>query len=777
MRQFHSRDSEMKAAANSQTNLANIARDLSTAQKKAEKAKGSRKEGGANTTIDDAARQWESQAPFIYEQLQAVDERRVNHLRDVLTQLQTHEADQVERNRASAESCLNALLNLETADEIRTFAEMASLTRSSTRRSSVIASRPNTSSMLAPPEPPPSRQPAMPRRLSSTSGQDRGAESTPTKSKLGGLKRLGTVMSRKKSMDPPPTPEKKKDRRSMMPFRRGDSSRSFQDLEESGRDLTPAASREQNFATPQQTTMAASRENLATQAIPESPVATQVNGNSEYQPPPGPPPGHISTGPSLGQPATEPIIPPIATQSQPAAELPVASSPVTESYLPPALQPQNTGTESEEGSRAFAIRDQPIKEDESEAQLAMSNMASQLRMQGQTSGINRVQTSVRGRRDVRNTMFIPAGVDVLALGAQQHGAPQSPPIPESNSTTDLASPIQAPRQKAIHEDHQLGSETGSVHSSHSLAALAHHPELHEPGLNASVVETVHSSFSESGITKSVVTGEVALSYNPSPSSTAPETETIRLSHFELLEKVAANPTFVTSAPRNTDSSSSAEDSAGIYTIGLSNIRRPSPTVGLKYQLHLEPSNLAAYSPLLLTPAWQLVEGQASVIVLYSLNPSFVSATDPSAPVVFKNVAISVSLDVSGADAIRPSAAVMAPTAGASFKRKAGTVTWRFNELSVKSEGQERLLVRFSTGAGLPRRGGVEVKFELPGRMGGAVGVERRVIGGSGGAVGRERDPFADDDAASANAVVEGGQGGWVDVNVRKLLVSGRYTAA
>lgn len=105
-------------------NLSAIAKELSSAQKKAQKldAKGGDRAENARSSADDAMSQWDSQAPFVFEQLQALDEGRVNHLRDVLTQFQTHELDQVERNRASAESCLNVLLNVETADEIKTFA-------------------------------------------------------------------------------------------------------------------------------------------------------------------------------------------------------------------------------------------------------------------------------------------------------------------------------------------------------------------------------------------------------------------------------------------------------------------------------------------------------------------------------------------------------------------------------------------------------------------------------------------------------------------------------
>lgn len=107
-----------------QGNLASIAKDLETAQKRAEKVKGGKssiKIANASSDVDIATQQWESQAPYVFEQLQALDENRINHLRDALTQLETHEVDQVERNRVTAESCLNTLLNLNTSDEISAF--------------------------------------------------------------------------------------------------------------------------------------------------------------------------------------------------------------------------------------------------------------------------------------------------------------------------------------------------------------------------------------------------------------------------------------------------------------------------------------------------------------------------------------------------------------------------------------------------------------------------------------------------------------------------------
>lgn len=127
LREFQTKNREMQSMPGIQSNLAGLAKNAEAAQKKVDKAK-SRGAKGADKLAAEVAnaekvyQQWDSRAPFVFEQLQAVDETRLNHLRDVLTQLETHEVDQVERGRQTAETCLNILLNVETADEIKTFA-------------------------------------------------------------------------------------------------------------------------------------------------------------------------------------------------------------------------------------------------------------------------------------------------------------------------------------------------------------------------------------------------------------------------------------------------------------------------------------------------------------------------------------------------------------------------------------------------------------------------------------------------------------------------------
>lgn len=176
LRNWATRNRGMHDLASAQGNLNNIAKELSNAQKKA--AKGGRRADTASSTVEDASRQWEAQAPYVFEQLQVIDELRVNHLRDVLTQFETHEVDSIEKNKVSAESCLGALLNIETSDEIKTFAARAAAGGAPSvlrRLSSATATGRPTSSARAPPTPPPPRgtTDGLSQRTNSFANQDR----------------------------------------------------------------------------------------------------------------------------------------------------------------------------------------------------------------------------------------------------------------------------------------------------------------------------------------------------------------------------------------------------------------------------------------------------------------------------------------------------------------------------------------------------------------------------------------------------------------------------
>lgn len=173
LRNFQNRK-EMQNMHTISANLATMARELEEAQDRTEKL--TKKGGKANTMkmdtatakLESASQQWESQAPFIFETLQALDEQRCNHLRDVLTQLQTHEVDHTDRLRATANEVLTTVLEVNTPREIENFAQRTTAGRpkleprrtATTERASVSrqssAAPPTPAATLAPPPSAPS---------------------------------------------------------------------------------------------------------------------------------------------------------------------------------------------------------------------------------------------------------------------------------------------------------------------------------------------------------------------------------------------------------------------------------------------------------------------------------------------------------------------------------------------------------------------------------------------------------------------------------------------
>jgi F-BAR domain only protein len=199
LREYSSKNKEMSTVKSVQGNAAALAKDVDEAQKRSDKimAKGNKADStrlsAALSSVQEAQQQWESQAPYVFEQLQALDEQRVNHLRDVLTQYQTHQSDQLERSRVIVASSLEAILNVDTSEEISAFVARTSGSapalpqsppnaRRMSRHSASSASRPTMGgSTDTPPVPEVPRTLTVPfaagRRGSATSGAESRGQS------------------------------------------------------------------------------------------------------------------------------------------------------------------------------------------------------------------------------------------------------------------------------------------------------------------------------------------------------------------------------------------------------------------------------------------------------------------------------------------------------------------------------------------------------------------------------------------------------------------------
>ena len=129
MRDFTTANKEWAGLKTFEGNLSGIAKQIDNAEDKADKLRkrGARAQATrvaeAAAAVEKASGDWDSQAPFVFEKFQAVDEARCNMLRDALTRYYTLEVDQAQRAMQLADESLSTLLDLNAIDEIKSFAE------------------------------------------------------------------------------------------------------------------------------------------------------------------------------------------------------------------------------------------------------------------------------------------------------------------------------------------------------------------------------------------------------------------------------------------------------------------------------------------------------------------------------------------------------------------------------------------------------------------------------------------------------------------------------
>lgn len=216
---------------------------------------------------------------------------------------------------------------------------------------------------------------------------------------------------------------------------------------------------------------------------------------SDVQPPPGPPPSHIKNTESISESQRD---------SEGFNVPPAANDPISQAE-------QDAADEAHEQQFKLDIRNEPIKEEDADAQAALSNVANTLRLGNSNLATpSRKTGTVRGRRDVRNTMYLPPGTTLDVMNPDSHGGiPPSPSLPGSIGMT-------APSTSNISH----ASDTHSIRSSQSTngALVFSHPDMHRPGLNASIHEQVYTLFENGVVTSSSVAGEIAFIFNISPST-------------------------------------------------------------------------------------------------------------------------------------------------------------------------------------------------------------------------------------------------------------------
>ncbi|PHH77077.1 hypothetical protein CDD83_4171 [Cordyceps sp. RAO-2017] len=762
------------------SNLGAMAKDLEDAQDKSEKlsrkgAKASaQKVDAASSRLESSTQQWESQAPFVFETLQALDESRVNQLRDLLTQYQTHEADQAQRAQNNAVEALAAMLEISTEKEVRDFAQRTTgakppaSTRPSVRRMSFVTgggahprqpTAPDAPSSLpggptdsaASPGPPAPTNPPTP-------GDDDASDqnSFPADAKPGSkLRRLGTMLGGRRRQSVHGgfgglTPQ----RTGPANFGRLGSSHgrvsprpSTSNLnQDSGRlsalaETPDRASQDETAADQSKPAhegtngVTAGSDSLLDAPSPAAAAAPGMNGThaadviDDVPPPPGPPPGQLAEAP-----------PALAKDSEGFTVRAPMNDPISEAQRDAA---------ADEADQPFKlnIQNQPVEEEDPEAKMAaLSSVANSLKVGPAT----RRSSTIRGRRDVRNTIYVHTPTSSVRESQSDSAMPSIAGSPPATSSSFSRPPALA----ALASEASIAgtSDTQSVRSGNSLGSLPHakHPDMTGPGLNSSIIETVSAVF-EGGVVKSAsIAGEIALQHN-APDPSGKMQSVIRINNFASLERIGPNRIFV---------QNSSSDQPDQFTVDVSHLARTS--IAFSYRVFAEEAEtpaLGRHAPLLLKPAWKPQGDKLGLLLQYQLNPSAQFAS----PTTLHNVVFVARYEGKATSAqTKPS--------GTHLKDK-HLVYWRLGDVTLTGDVQKIVCRIAGADGAAPVPGHVEARWEYA-----AAGGEARGSGISlsrlddDGDKGAEDDPFADQSQAIAAAA---GQT-WVDVPAQRRLVSGKY---
>ncbi|EFX05725.1 hypothetical protein CMQ_3794 [Grosmannia clavigera kw1407] len=823
-------------------NLNLVAKELEDAQDKADKLskKGgktsSQKMDAATQRLESASQQWDSQAPFVFETLQALDEQRTNHLRDILTQLETHEVDQTSQNQATAEALLNVILEIKTEDEIQGFAQRVTAGRPKTERraasrqstipgssnSSSHPSHPSHSSHTSPSSHPP--LPPVPQqhqqqyqqqlqqhhhqnstRSDDTVSEHSGRNDVPTESKL--RSRLGTMLGRRRQSV----------HSGFGPLSPGKGSSSFgarPSQSSHGRTISPRAS--SNNLTEMNHRLSSLAE---TPGSPEPPSTAEshvlsaregatngVNGNHGAHgssgtngfgsdvsggatgasgggaraaaatmhgmtaddifgvpPPPGPPPSQQQKAAAAAAAAVAPSSP---TKDAEGFTIPARPN-------DPISQAQRDATAvalGEDGELAFKlnIQEEPVADEDADAKkAAMSNVANTLTM----AMPSRKGGTVRGRRDVRNTIYVPSmPVPDLPTSSSPSLRPTSPTISPPGSRPAAVA--------ALASENSIGnaSDTQSIRSATSLGGLAHlkHPDMSGPGLSTSVIETVSASFEDGELKLAKIAGEIAFAYNPSSASVK---ETIRVNNMELLEAIGPNRIFV----RNTTA-------ADTFELNTTHLQAHKPAVGFTFRaLGESATSLGKHCPLVVKPVWKPTGDKLGLLLQYRLNAE--AAATMSGPVTLHNLVL-----IATYEGARASGAQTKPT-GTHIKDK-HLVYWRVGDVTLTDTWAKIVCRILGQQGGEPQPGHIEARWEyaMPAvtesssSNGSGIGISISQLESTGHGKGKDRadeadddeaDPFADDIAVVSSKPADSGSDAgdsWVEVPTVRQIVSGRYEA-
>lgn len=321
---------------------------------------------------------------------------------------------------------------------------------------------------------------------------------------------------------------------------------------------------------------------------------------------------------------------------------------------------------------SLALAPAPITESEADRAAALAKMQSTLQS-GQ--GPKRAST-MRGRRDVRNTMFgaLDRVDDEASLGEVVRKERQAAGEMTASPISVSANPFEA-------------STTPGA------------------GLRASFVESISAVIKAGSVQRAMITGEVSLTLNDAASLASQPPLHIRLDAFEQLDKVAPNPRYLSQYP----------NTPGEYLLDLGALAHASSGKGptlFKYQVYISEARAAEYTPLEITPQWKPMQGETRLVMTYRGNPS-------SRLVQARLTDLKLTVGLGGPEVTT----VQAKPPGGTWSPDARQITWSLPDLDLAESAPGKIVARFITGGeelGVPEP--VTAHFKVDGTLSTGLGV-------------------------------------------------------
>ncbi|KAL1407067.1 hypothetical protein Q8F55_006480 [Vanrija albida] len=312
---------------------------------------------------------------------------------------------------------------------------------------------------------------------------------------------------------------------------------------------------------------------------------------------------------------------------------------------------------------------------------------------------------------VAGAAIAKAPTDNSISGAPLSAEPESlssPPVP--SGAEQAKSPLSVPTSPVTGTSH-----VASLSSSAITSPVDAPVTQTVPGLNASVIETVHAWTQKLASQRTVISGEIHVSLLATAARAQPQPGAalhIRITNFDALESIAPNPAFLAQVPdRPGEYYLNADAVAQATTNPEAGSKSPGPVL-FKYHVLVPAGQETAVAPLVLNPAFQVKDGETRMILQYRsvanagpISRFRLTAHFPAEPVITNTQS-------------KPLSGTWAPEDDSTERR----ITWTPPQAQTGVEG--KIIARFITGqASRVPPSSVDAHFVLPDHLLSGIGLE------------------------------------------------------